>query len=153
MEGVPGGACIDLTIDLPFGKGFYLVGKYDNWFGNDNVYDNYMKRTYHRKVYCYSIDGLMKYRLLFKRTSFHIATGFGESVLHSNFSDEYSPKDYMLNFTAAIGVDYFIYKSLSLSSDISYYGMIHGLVEGGRSNKIFQFKVGLSWFYVQPIKK
>lgn len=56
----------------------------------------------------------------------------------------------MLNVTAQIFGDYFISRSFSLSAEISYYGMAKiDLAEGGRDNRIFEFKAGLSYFYPQ----
>ncbi len=149
---IPGGLNLTLCGEVPLGMGVFLGLMGDVWFGHDEPYDSFRNAYVNRDFYGYTFDPVIRWRFQFKKIIWGISLGIGGTSLKVNYPNYYE-KFGLMNITSQLLCDFFVSKEIAISSEISYFGMAKiDVGGGGRRNKIFQFKLGLS-YYVDLYKK
>jgi len=137
--GFTDGFSIDLNLDIPTGKGWYVFLNYDLSYAKEYIY--YYQGFSENNIAIKSYSAGVKYRFIRNKTAPYIGAGFGGSSIHG---------DKMIAFNIKLGFEYSFNKNLVLISEAAYYGMSEFNVGGGRSNKMFQIKLGFGYVIKLP---
>lgn len=80
----------------------------------------------------------------------YIGVGIGGTTFKVN-SDIWDDIDKAMCFNSRAGIDFLVDDFLFISTEVSFYQMISfDIGGGGRSNKMFQFKIGLGLMFEHP---
>ncbi len=146
---IPGGIILELSGELPTGKGWYPGFSFEYSTSNDAVHDIYIEGLITRNIYITNYQVTLKKRFYIERVAFYLQTGLGKGTVRSEYDRSFGEReDGVISFSFRTGIEYTIGYRTFVSFEGSYLGMGQVKFEdSGRGNSLLILKAGLGYVF------